>query len=104
MVDLETLESREFNLVGWTIKRHPAFVRIYDIDGTVLYTLKKGEIYDNVKAAFLNNRGNCRFTIKTVRNNLTRELDREGSLDKRDILSDKLAAFEYADDLTDKLD
>ena len=57
-----------------------------------------------LKLRFLNNRGNCHFTIKTVRNNLTRELDREGSLDKRDILSDKLAAFEYADDLTDKLD
>ena len=42
MIDLETLESREFNLVGWTIKRHPAFIRIYDADGATLLTLKKG--------------------------------------------------------------
>ena len=49
---LEVIESREFDIAGWMIKRHPAFVRIYDTDGTVLYTLKKGEIYDNVKAAF----------------------------------------------------
>ena len=33
MIDLETLESREFDLVGWTIKRHPAFILIYDADG-----------------------------------------------------------------------
>lgn len=104
MIDLEILESKSFELAGYKVVRHPAFIRIYDTDGTALFTLKKGEIYDNLKGAFFNNGRNCRFTIKTVRNNLTRELDREGSLDKRDILSDKLAAFEYADGLTEKLD
>lgn len=96
MIDLETLESREFNLVGWTIKRHPAFIRIYDADGATLLTLKKGEVYDNPN--------DCYIPFSFIRNNLTRELDREGSLDKRNILSDKLEALEYAEDLTDKLD
>lgn len=96
MVDLETLESREFDLAGWTIKRHPTFIRIYDADGAALFTLKKGEVYDNPN--------DCYIPFSFIRNNLTLEIDREGSLDKRDILSDKLAAFEYADGLTEKLD
>lgn len=93
---LETLESREFNLAGWTIKRHPAFVRIYDADGAVLLTLKKGEVYDNFN--------DCYIPFSFIRNNLAREVEKEGSLDKRDVLSDKLSALEYAESLTDKLD
>lgn len=96
MIDLETLESREFGLVGWTIRRHPAFVRIYDTDGVVLLTLKKGEVYDNPN--------DCYIPFSFIRNNLAREIEREGSLDKRDILSVKLEALEYAEDLTDSLD
>ena len=96
MIDLETLESREFDLVGWTIKRHPAFILIYDADGATLLTLKKGEVYDNLN--------DCYIPFSFIRNNLAREIEREGSLDKRDILSDKLAALEYAEGLTDKLD
>lgn len=96
MIDLETLESREFDLVGWTIKRHPAFIRIYDADGAVLLTLKKGEVYDNPN--------DCYIPFSFIRNNLAREIEREGSLDKREILSAKLEALEYAEDLTDRLD
>lgn len=96
MIDLETLESREFGLVGWTIRRHPAFVRIYDADGVVLLTLKKGEVYDNPN--------DCYIPFSFIRNNLAREIEREGSLDKREILSAKLEALEYAEDLTDRLD
>lgn len=93
---LEVLESREFDLAGWNIMRHPAFVRIYDADGAALLTLKKGEVYDNPN--------DCYILFSFIRNNLAREIEREGSLDKRDILSDKLAALEYAEGLTDKLD
>lgn len=96
MIDLETFESSEFGLVGWTIKRHPAFVRIYDADGVVLLTLKKGEVYDNPN--------DCYIPFNFIRNNLAREIEREGSLDKIEILSAKLEALEYAEDLTDKLD
>lgn len=96
MIDLETLESREFGLVGWTIRRHPEFVRIYDTDGVVLLTLKKGEVYDNPN--------DCYIPFSFIRNNLAREIEREGSLDKREILSAKLEALEYAEDLTDRLD
>ena len=96
MVDLETLESREFGLVGWTIRRHPAFIRIYDAGETVLFTLKKNEVYDNLN--------DCYIPFSFIRNNLAREVEKEGSLDKRDILSAKLEALEYAESLTDKLD
>lgn len=96
MTDLETLESREFGLVGWMIKRHPAFVRIYNADGAVLFTLKRGEFYDNIK--------DCRFTIKAVKDMLTRDLAKEGSLDKFTTLFVKLEALEYAESLTEKLD
>lgn len=96
MIDLETLESREFGLVGWTIKRHPAFIRIYDADGATLLTLKKGEVYDNLN--------DCYIPFSFIRNNLAREIEHEGSLDKREILSNKLDALEYAESLTDKLD
>nr|DAN66645.1 MAG TPA: hypothetical protein [Caudoviricetes sp.] len=96
MIDLETLESREFDLVGWTIKRHPAFIRIYDAGRAALLTLKKGEVYDNLN--------DCYIPFSFIRNNLAREVEKEGSLDKREILSNKLDALEYAESLTDKLD
>lgn len=92
---LEVIESREFDIAGWMIKRHPAFVRIYDADGAVLFTLKRGEFYDNIK--------DCRFTIKAVKDTLTRDLAKEGSLDKFTILFVKLEALEYAESLTEKL-
>lgn len=96
MITLEILETRSFKLAGWTIKRHPAFVRVYDADGMVILTLKKGEVYDNPN--------DCYIPFNFIRNNLAREIEREGSLDKREILSAKLEALEYAEDLTDKLD
>lgn len=96
MIDLETLEVREFELARWTIKRHSAFVRIYDANGVVLLTLKKDEVYDNPN--------DCYIPFSFIRNNLAREVEKEGSLDKRDVLSDKLSALEYAESLTDKLD
>lgn len=93
---LEIIESREFDLAGWNVMRHPAFVRIYDGNCFALFTLKKSEFYDNTKG--------CCFTIKKVKDALTREIEKEGSLDKREVLSAKLEALEYAEDLTDKLD
>lgn len=93
---LEILESREFDLAGWNVMRHPTFIRIYDGYGFTLFTLKKGEFFDNTK--------NCSFIIKKVKDTLTREIEHEGSLDKREILSAKLEALEYAESLTDKLD
>lgn len=93
---LEVLESHEFDLAGWTIKRHPAFIRIYDADGAALLTLKKGEVYDNPN--------DCYIPFSFIRNNLAREIEREGSLDKREMLSAKLEALEYAEDLTESLD
>ena len=93
---LEIIESREFDLAGWNVMRHPAFIRIYDADGATLLTLKKGEVYDNLN--------DCYIPFSFIRNNLTREIEHEGSLDKRDMLSAKLEALEYAESLTDKLD
>ena len=96
MIDLETLEVREFELAGWTIKHHSAFVRIYDANGVALLTLKKDEVYDNPN--------DCYIPFSFIRNDLAREIEREGSLDKRDILSAKLEALEYAESLTEKLE
>lgn len=96
MISLRILETRSFKLAGWEVVRHPAFVRIYDEDGIVLFTLKKGEVYDNIN--------DCYIPFSFIRNNLVREIEREGSLDKREMLSAKLEALEYADSLTDKLD
>ena len=96
MVSLKILETRSFRLAGWKVVRHPAFVRIYDADGVVLFTLKKGEVYDNPN--------DCYIPFSFIRNNLAREIEHEGSLDKREILSNKLEALECAESLTDKLD
>lgn len=96
MIIFDVLERRTFDLAGWKVFRHATFVRIYDKDENVLFTLKKGEVYDNVK-------GGC-FPITRIMNILTREISREGSLDKREVLSDKLSAFEYAEVLTESLD
>ena len=96
MVTLEVLESRTFDLTGWNVVRHPAFIRIYDADGAVVLTLKKGEVYDNLN--------DCYIPFSFIRNNLAREVEKEGSLDKRDVLSDKLSALEYAESLTESLE
>ena len=96
MVDLETLESREFDLVGWTIKRHPAFIRIYDAGETVLFTLKKDEVYDNRRDRYV--------SIDKMHNDLSIAMRKEWSLDEMDILSDIRRALEHAQALAETLE
>lgn len=96
MIDLETLESCEFDLVGWTIKRHLSFIRIYDAGETVLFTLKKDEVYDNRRDRYV--------SIDKMHDDLSIAMRKEGSLDEMDILSDIRRALEHAQALAETLE